>query len=413
MSTHSKILQILEDKFISFGLIMNTEIYYEMSKRILCIFPNDPLIAYYKKGEIKKRYFNPENIFDEVHCISLIEKDIDVEKIQETVGTAKLKIHSVGKINLKNKKENLDSIINLVKEINPDIIRAYNPLIEGWLAAKCSQKLNIPFFLSLHTQYDANRKLAKRKNFKKYLKLKYTEKFIEPFVLESANKITIVYKIIESYVLKHSTTIPEILHNKVDCDRFFNSKSIDALPQPLILSVGNLTPVKNHKILIKSMQKIDGHLLIIGSGELYDELNNLIKKLNIQEKVGIKKSVPYENIQKYYKSAKIFALAFNSEIESIPMPIIEAMAAGLPIVIPYPKKGNSEGLEDVAIFSKNNNKSFESNFKMILDDKNLQEQLSKKSLQKSKEFDILRIEAREAEIYKELIKHMNSSERNN
>ena len=31
------------------------------------IFPNDPLAAYLKKGELKDRYFNPNNIFDEVH----------------------------------------------------------------------------------------------------------------------------------------------------------------------------------------------------------------------------------------------------------------------------------------------------------------------------------------------------------
>ena len=27
----------------------------------LCVFPNDPLQAYYDKGEIKERYYNPNN----------------------------------------------------------------------------------------------------------------------------------------------------------------------------------------------------------------------------------------------------------------------------------------------------------------------------------------------------------------
>ncbi|MDB4348672.1 glycosyltransferase, partial [bacterium] len=166
----------------------------------LCIFPNDPLQAYFDKGEIKERYYNPNNFFDEVHIISLIDKDIEESKVKVTVGTAKLKIHSVGKINIKNKNKNLERIIELVKKINPDIIRAYNPFVEGWLAAKCAKKLNIPFYLSLHTQYDYNRKLVKKRNLKKYFVLKYTEKFIEPFVLQNANKITIVFKVIESYV---------------------------------------------------------------------------------------------------------------------------------------------------------------------------------------------------------------------
>ena len=61
----------------------------------LCIFPNDPIIAYYQKGEIKERYFNPENLFDEIHIISFTDKEIDVSKVQQIAGNAKLIIHTV------------------------------------------------------------------------------------------------------------------------------------------------------------------------------------------------------------------------------------------------------------------------------------------------------------------------------
>ena len=77
----------------------------------LCVFPNDPLKAYFEKGEIKNRYYNPKNFFDEIHFISLVEKDIEVEKIQTVAGTAKIFIHSVGKINIKNRKKYVKNII--------------------------------------------------------------------------------------------------------------------------------------------------------------------------------------------------------------------------------------------------------------------------------------------------------------
>jgi glycosyltransferase involved in cell wall biosynthesis len=150
--------------------------------------------------------------------------------------------------------------------------------------------------------------------------------------------------------------------------------------------------------------------MIIGNGEQYQELMDLIKNLNLENKVTIKKSVPNDQIQNYYKSAKIFALAYNPELEALPIPVIEAMATGLPIIIPHPKEGFSEGLEGIAIFSKNDEKSFEKNIKTILDNKNLQEEISKKSLQKSKEFDESKIEAREAQIYAELIKKRKNNE---
>ena len=369
----------------------------------LCIFPNDPLQAYFDKGEIKDRYYNPNNFFDEIHFISLIDQDIESSKIQKIVGNAKIMIHSVGKINIKNRKKYLKKIIELCKEINPDVIRAYNPLIEGWLAANCAMELKKPFFVSLHTQYDYNRKLAK-KNLKKYLALKYTEKFIEPFVLNAANKIIVVYKIIQPYVTNHSSKNSEVLHNKVDCDRFLNGKLINNLPQPLILSVGNLISVKNHKILIKSMREIDGHLLIIGNGELLAELNQLIIENKIQDKVTIKKIVPNDQIQHYYKSAKIFALAYNTKVESLPMPVMEAMAAGLPILIPFPEKNFSEGLEKTAVFTKTNEKSFTENIQKLLKNEDLRKKYSNQSLIKAKEFDSEKIEKREAEIYLELIK---------
>ena len=72
---------------------------------ILCVFPNDPIIEYYKKGEVKERYFNPNNIFDEIHIISFTDKDVEESKVKKIAGNAELIIHEVGKINIKNRKK--------------------------------------------------------------------------------------------------------------------------------------------------------------------------------------------------------------------------------------------------------------------------------------------------------------------
>ena len=373
----------------------------------LCIFPNDPIIAYFEKGEIKERYYNPENLFDEVHIVSFIEKDVDVSKVKTLVGDSILKIHSVGKINLKNKNKHIKKIIELVKTINPDVIRAYNPLVEGWFAAKCAKELNIPFFLSLHTQFDYNRKLIKKNNLKKFLGLKYTEKFIEPFVLKTANKITIVFKIIEPYVLKYVNKKPEILHNKIDLEKYTNANSIESLPKPLIISVGRLIPEKNHECIIKAMKNIDAHCLIIGDGNLFSRLSDLIKNLQIENKVTIKKSVPNIEIQNYYKSADIFALAYDPEQEALPIPVIEAMASGLPVIIPNLKHGYSEDMDDVVIFSERNPSSFSEKIQKLLDNVDLQKKYAQLSQNKARMFDNKKIERREREIYQELIKNLN------
>ncbi|MEX1053795.1 MAG: glycosyltransferase family 4 protein [Nitrosopumilaceae archaeon] len=369
----------------------------------LCVFPNDPIIAYYKKGEIKDRYYNPNNFFDEVHVISFIETDVDESKVQSIVGNAKLKIHSVGNINLKNRKKSVERIKLLVKEIKPDIIRSYNPLVEGWFASICAEELKIPFYLSLHTQYDRLRALYKKSNLKKYMVLKYTERFIEPIVLKKADKITIVYKIIEPYVIKHGGKKPELLYNRINCEQFSHGSSLENIKIPLIISVGSLIEEKNHQCIIKAMNYVDANLLIIGDGKLYDKLMNLIHEEGLDSKVTIKKSVPNNEIQNYYKSAQVFALAYDTALEGLPMPVMEAMASGLPVMIPFPKKEFSDGLEGIVLFSDRNTSSFAQNMNKVLQNHDLHKELSQRSVNKARDFDSSLIEKREAEIYSELL----------
>lgn len=51
---------------------------------------------------------------------------MDESKVISIGGKAKLKIHSIGKSNYKNRTKDLPKIIELVRTINPDVIRAYN-----------------------------------------------------------------------------------------------------------------------------------------------------------------------------------------------------------------------------------------------------------------------------------------------
>ena len=369
----------------------------------LCVFPNDPIKSYYEKGEIKSRYYNPKNFFDEVHVISFTDSDVDEEKVRIIAGDAVFKIHSIGKIHIKERERHVDHIVGLVKKICPDIIRSYNPYLEGWFAAKCSEKLNIPFLLSLHTQYDHNRKLTMRTNLKKFLALKYTEKYIEPFTIKKADKILIVFKIIKPYVLRHGGKNLEVLYNKIDCKKFENSKPIAELPTPLVISVGNLIKEKNHKCIIKAMKGFNAYCLIIGKGKEYENIMKLIKKEKLEDKIILKNRVSHSEIQDYYKSAKLFALAYDPNLEGLPIPVIEAMAAGIPVVIPTPNKEFSDGLENIAVFADRTSESFREKISKLLSDEKFYNEISVKCKNKAQEFDQERIEKREKEIYEELI----------
>ena len=75
-------------------------------------------------------------------------------------------------------------------------------------------------------------------------------------------------------------------------------------------------------------------------------MNSIISE-KLQDRINIIESVPYENISDYYKTADIFALAYDPNQEGLPMPVMESMATGIPVVIPE-SEDSKEGLKAFA-----------------------------------------------------------------
>ncbi|NIU00762.1 MAG: glycosyltransferase, partial [Nitrosopumilaceae archaeon] len=230
---------------------------------------------------------------------------------------------------------------------------------------------------------------------------------IESYVLNAADEIIIVYKIIESYVKKHTNSEPILIPNGVDLSRFKPNTDHTQKNQAnsLIISVGNLSRVKNHECLIKAMKYVDADLLIIGDGSLYSRLNQLISQLGLMRRIKIIKSIPNKIMPTYYNKADLFALAYDPEIESLPMPVMEAMACALPIIVPKAGRGYDTGLEGVGVLSKRDPKSFSEKISRLLDNPSEMKVRSERSYKKSKEFDIRNTQDKEADVYYKLIKN--------
>lgn len=96
-------------------------------------------------------------------------------------------------------------------------------------------------------------------------------------------------------------------------------------------------------------------------------------------------------------------MAYDPKIEGVPIPVLEALGCGIPIVIPKPDPRLSDGLEDAVEFSEFTSEAFHDKLKKIIEDKDYSQKLSKKAQEKSKDFSSSMIEEREASIYKELI----------
>ena len=58
--------------------------------KVLLVIISDALSDLVKKGEITERYYNPGNLFDEVHILMTVTDKVKIEDVQKTAGTAKL-----------------------------------------------------------------------------------------------------------------------------------------------------------------------------------------------------------------------------------------------------------------------------------------------------------------------------------
>ena len=370
----------------------------------LCVFPNDSILSYYNKGEIKEGYFNPLNFFDEIHVISLFDEEIKEDKVKKMAGNAILKIHMMGKVNLSNYKSFEQKIISLVSTINPSLIRAFNPRVQGWLAAKTSLKLHIPLVISLHTNYKQQIELAKNnQNFFRYLKLKYASIKLEKFSLQNADAVICVYEFIVPYAKKMGVKNIHVIYNKVDMQRFSNKvKKKFFSNKPTILSVGRLIDQKNHRYLIESMKDLDAKLLIVGDGPNFKSLSSMIKKLDLTNKIEMIKRVPNEELPEYYASCDLYAQPMEN-LGGIPIPVLEAMACGLPIVMSRHSSDYSEIIDEAVVFVENNHRNFSNAFKQILTNPEYKEKLKTKSLSVINKISGTKMEEKELTLYKTLI----------
>jgi GalNAc-alpha-(1->4)-GalNAc-alpha-(1->3)-diNAcBac-PP-undecaprenol alpha-1,4-N-acetyl-D-galactosaminyltransferase len=114
-----------------------------------------------------------------------------------------------------------------------------------------------------------------------------------------------------------------------------------------IVAVGRLVPQKGFDVLLRAFARIaDDHpswrLAVLGDGPLHGELGLLARRLGIADRVALPGQVA--DVRERLRRAGSFVL--SSRFEGFPNALLEAMAAGAPIVATDCKSGPHEILRD-------------------------------------------------------------------
>jgi len=226
----------------------------------------------------------------------------------------------------------------IIDDNDVDVIHAQGMrhLLVAFFASKLfSRRKNIGIVVSLHTTFAGN-------SYENVVLL------IQSFLLNVCADLALpVAKIVARKLAKFGLRKNKIqtVYNGIDLDLMdkimHESDCVALLPSDFKSSshivigyFARLVPLKGHKYLIEAISQLSKEfaikLIIAGDGPLRDELKKQSRNLGIEESVLFLGWIDHTRIYQLLNIIKIYA--FPSLAELFPFAILEAMAAGKPII---------------------------------------------------------------------------------
>ncbi len=216
------------------------------------------------------------------------------------------------------------AIAAAMRSDRPDVVHSHNPFVHHY-AAMAAKLARCPVIVNTrHGPITSEGKAFNERYFRCVLPL--TDHVVH--VSEDCRR-TLSLRL-SGRQNKHS-----VILNGISLEPFMNQKAQvgSHFPRLRFGTVGRMVPVKAHSILIDAFRLVleklpTAELQIVGGGPLMNELQTQIDKFNLARKVQLKG--PSNDISGVLSTWDIFVLP--SLNEGLPLVVLEAMAAGLPIV---------------------------------------------------------------------------------
>jgi glycosyltransferase involved in cell wall biosynthesis len=190
-----------------------------------------------------------------------------------------------------------------------------------------SKQLGIPLIVHFHA-HDAHRtKIVEE----------YRERYRLMFYI--AFKIVTVSRFMTETLIGLGADPAKIVLNPYGPRETFFSVNPDY--EPVILSLGRFTDIKANYLTLAAFARVvedkpDASLVMVGDGELLETCKTLAKQWGIERRVSFPGAVLHGEILPFFQHACCFAqhsvTPSYGDAEGTPVAVIEASAAGLPVV---------------------------------------------------------------------------------
>lgn len=298
----------------------------------------------HEKGEVKTRYWNPGEIFDEVHVITLADDDVEPEVVQRVAGRARLFIHPVGRPRPGKLWQLRQQIATLMAQIKPDVIRGHGPFLQGYYAVYAAQQLGVPSFISIHDDVSIYRRFwTYGDGYARITMYQLGLKALgwEQYVYSHADRIVPKYEAAGRLLRKtrHRDKL-EVIYNQIFLDNFVDQHpKLSAGERLRIINVGRQFDGKDQRPLIRSLKHVDADLTLIGQGPLRDAYVAEASRSGVEDRVNFIDRVDNADLPAAFAGHHLFAI--NIIQPGVCMPVMEAMALGYPILINEPRWGDA------------------------------------------------------------------------
>lgn len=247
------------------------------------------------------------------------------------------------------------TLSNRLEEFAPDIIHSHHPFLLGGTALRMAATRKLPIIYTNHTRYDLySHYIMQNSDIMKRLALSLTTGYCDLCDHVIAPSGSTAKFLTAQSVTAPITVIPTGVNIKQP-DHFdiaLERRRLGICENAFVVGhVGRLAQEKNLPYLAKALvgfllQKMDAHAVIVGDGAMVGAMAKIFTDAGVQERVHMTGALRGEALANAYAILDVFA--FSSKSETQGLVLIEAMAAGVPIVAL-----DADGVRDVVEDGKN------------------------------------------------------------